>query len=66
MSILIQQHKPNKFLIWMAQSFVYFHKCPSAGKFCKEYNFIRREIGLLNKYIDTSLLEDNGISKQEI
>jgi len=49
----------STFLIWMTRSFIYFHKCPSAGKFCKEYNFIRTEIGLLKKYISESILEDN-------
>lgn len=64
MSTLIQLHKPNDFLVWMAQSFVYFHLCPSAGKFCKEYNFIRKEIDLLEP--DKHILEDDKISKQGI
>lgn len=37
--------------IWYNRALVYFHKCESSGKFCGEFNFIRRELGIIKPYI---------------
>lgn len=38
-------------LIWYNQAYVYFNLCESAGKFCKEFNYIRKKLGLLKPYV---------------
>lgn len=40
-------------LVWYNQAKVYFHKCPTAGKFCGEFLFILRELGMIPKYKPT-------------
>lgn len=36
--------------IWYNQAMIYFHKYRDSGKFPKEFNYIRRNIGILKCY----------------
>lgn len=40
----------NPFLIWMNRAKLYWNIIEDPG-FCKEYNYIRTELGLLTKYV---------------
>ena len=36
--------------IWMSQAMIYFHKCTDSGKFPKELNYIRLNLGIIKPY----------------
>jgi len=40
----------NFFLVWMNRAKLYWNLVEDPG-FCKEYNFMRKEMGLLKPYI---------------
>ena len=37
-------------LKWYNRAYIYFNLCPSARNFCKEFNFLRYEVGILKRY----------------
>ena len=43
------QNASKQALIWFNRSFVYFHLCRDMGNFCSEFNWMRRELGLINR-----------------
>jgi hypothetical protein len=43
------QNASKQALIWFNRSFVYFHLCRNTGNFCNEFNWIKRELGLMNR-----------------
>lgn len=45
---------------WYNQAWYYFHNCDSAGKFCGEFNFIRKELGIIKPYEHKNKDEEVG------
>ena len=41
------QNASKQAKIWFNRSFIYFNLCRNVGNFCNEFNWIRREIGLI-------------------
>lgn len=44
--------KGNK--IWYNRALLYFHTCKFAGGFCGEFNYIRKELGIIPPYVQKS------------
>lgn len=36
--------------VWYNRAWYYFHNSDKAGVFCGEFNFIRRELGIIKPY----------------
>lgn len=46
-----QDYEVMESLKWYNQAYIYFHRCQTAGKFVGEFNYIRKEIGLIDPYV---------------
>lgn len=46
--------------IWYNRALVYFHRSESAGRFCMEFNFIRKELGIIKPYKPKNKDEEIG------
>tara|TARA_R100000963_G_C4592313_1_gene69058 strand:+ start:388 stop:561 length:174 start_codon:yes stop_codon:yes gene_type:complete len=52
------QNATTQAQIWFNRSIIYFNLCKSVGGFCGEFNWIRKELGLINKR-KLTLKQDN-------
>jgi|3_EtaG_2_1085321.scaffolds.fasta_scaffold138734_2 hypothetical protein len=43
------QNATTQAQIWFNKSFIYFHLCKNVGGFSNEFNWIRKELGLIDR-----------------